>query len=723
MKRLIPLFFLLLLIFTACSNESSAVHTVVFDDGYGNTFVQDVQDGKTVTKPYKDPAAPESAKKGKFKAWITKSGSGAETEYDFSQPVKRDLHLYALYHEAFTVTFLNGTSLYETQLVSDGDKAVKPSRDPENPTMGALEGWATDPEKMRQTAYDFNTPVKSDITLYAYYKEAKYVTLLDPDGKEIGEKIKVSYKDILAVPDLTECASRLIEKWQVKKGEDYEDYDFSLPVETDLTLKAVCYDTLPSSSLTIEDALSVMRFAEVLASSTGNESGDGTTAGFRNEDLIKLFLAGSHDVDKSTMNFHYPNAGIYYDLYISGENLYVPENILYYEITDATDAKRYNRNYEDGKTTVTAEDFTIYVKLAKGSLKDGKVVKDKDSDFFNPTALSLTLKSVNLEMDREGNIAIKFMAGAVYYDFTLSSEHTEKSTVSTIVLKKTDTEDRTRSGSGAAKLTFYTVTFDPNNGDEVKTTRLYSTTDGVKAAKPDLDPVDREGNHSFRFWTKNGVEYDFNSPVGEDTVLTAEFLSHEDYYNKMLTAECIYRISTLLSSYENIFTGYKIVDERLFPDTIEAKSDLGKILLSALFSIDPLSEKLFLTYNGEKFIYEDNPDFSTIRVQGQSEIKANNSKKDGNTLSIKIDDFKLTLEYKYKYNTGAEKTWKDLSETFSIDASIVSSGTEGKTKVTTAVLTIGGKTYSRLIATATTIESGKTEVVYEYEGLRFTRVY
>ena len=377
--------------------------------------------------------------------------------------------------------------------------------------------------------------------------------------------------------------------------------------------------------------------------------------------------------------------------------------------------------YEDGKTRVTAEDFTIYVNLAKGSLKDDKVVKD--GEFFTAAPISLTLKSVNLEMDRDGNIDIKFMAGAVYYVFTLSSEQSEKSTVSTIVLKKTDTEDRTRSGSGAAKLTFYTVTFDPNNGDEVKTTRLYSTTDGVKAAKPDLDPVDREGNHSFRFWTKNGVEYDFNSPVEEDTVLTAEFVSHEDYYNKMLTAECIYRIPTLLSSYENIFTGYKIVDDHLFPETIEANSDLGKILLSALFSIDPGSEKLFLTYNGEKFIYEDNPDFSTIRVQGQSEIKANNSRKDGNTLSIKIDDFKLTLEYKYKYNTGAEKTWKDLSQTFSIDAAVVSSGTEGKTKVTTAVLTIGGKTYSRLIATATTIESGKTEVVYEYEGLRFTRVY
>jgi len=83
MKRLIPLLFLLLLIFTGCSNESASIHTVIFDDGYGNTFTQDVQDGKTVTKPYKDPTAPSEAKKGRFNAWVTKSGSGAETVYDF----------------------------------------------------------------------------------------------------------------------------------------------------------------------------------------------------------------------------------------------------------------------------------------------------------------------------------------------------------------------------------------------------------------------------------------------------------------------------------------------------------------------------------------------------------------------------------------------------------------------------------------------------------------
>ncbi len=723
MKRLIPLLFLLLLIFTGCSNESASIHTVIFDDGYGNTFTQDVQDGKTVTKPYKDPTAPSEAKKGRFNAWVTKSGSGAETVYDFTQPVKRDLHLYATYHDAYTVTFLNGTAVHETQIVSDGDKAVKPAKNPENPTMGALEGWATDPERLRETAYDFNTPVNANLNLYAYYREAKYVTLLDSDGKQIGDRIKVSYQDVLPCPDITECNSLLIEKWQVKTGENYVDYDFTLPVETDLTLKAVCYNKLPNTTLTVEDALSVMRFAEVLASCDKKESGDGTTNGFSNSNLIKLFLAGSHDVEKDTMNFHYPNGGTYYNLYIPGENLYVPENILYYEIVNTTSnetaAKQYYyRSYDDGRVEVEAADFMIYVNLAKGKLEDGKVVRD--GEFFTSVPISLTIKSVELKMDKDGNIDIKLLAGSVYYVFTMTNEHTASSTVSTVILKKTDISDKTRSGSGATKLTFYNVTFDSNNGDAAIKVRLMASEDGTATVrKPDLEPVDEYQNHSFRFWTRNGVEFDFNSSLTEDTVLEASFISHEDFCNKVLVAECIYKIPTLLSQYNMVFEGYKIVDERLFPETDAADHDMGKILLSSLFYIDGESEKLCLTYDDEKYIYEESSDFKTIRVQGQSEITANSSKKDGNTATIKIDGFKLTLQFVH----SSDKKWENLSQTFSIDASIVSSGTDGRTKVTTAELTIGEKKYPKLTATATTNESGQTLVVYEYEGLRFTRVY
>ncbi len=724
MKRIIPLFFLLILILTGCGDDAvSSVHQVIFDDGYGNIFIQDVADGKTAVKPYTDPVAPAEEKTGRFKAWITRSSGGVETEYDFTQPVKRDIHLYAIYNKAYTVTFLNGTALYETQLVSDGDKCHKPSVDPVNPAMGALEGWAENSEKPRETAFDFTTPVTSDLTLYAYYRKAKYVTLLDPDGKEIGSRIKVSYGDLFPAPDITECGTRLIEKWQVKKGEDYVDYDFSLPVETDLTLKAVCYDELPSSTISLEEALSVMRFAEVLSSCAANESGDETTAGFKNSDLVKLFLAASKGVDKTTLNFRYPK-DIYYDLYIPGENLNVPDKVLYYEIVDTTECdtdarKYYYRLFDDGRIEVEADDFNIYVNLAAGKLEDGKVVKD--GDFFTSVPLSLTLKNVSLKKDKDGNIEITFIAGAVHYVFRMANEHTGTSTISTIVIKKTHLEDQTQCGNAAGKVTFYSVTFDPANGEKVKSVKLIASSDGkAELKKPDEDPLDSNGWRSFRSWTKNGAVFDFSASVTEDTVLEASYLTSEDFYNKVLAAECVYRITTMLSSKDIIFDGYTIVDERLFPEKDNGYQQMGTILLSSLFSVDPKTEKLSLSIEDKTVLYEDNASIETIPVQSASTIKKNTSSKDDKKMSIKIEDFKLSLQFLDKSTAGGE--YKNVENTFSLDAEIEATGTDRKTTVTTASLTTGGKT-CQLTATTRVLDNDKTEVVYECGGVKFTRIY
>ena len=66
--------------------------------------------------------------------------------------------------KTFTVTFdSNGGSAVASQTVKEGEKAVKPA----NPTRSnyTFEGWFTD--ETLKNAYDFNTPVTGDITLYA----------------------------------------------------------------------------------------------------------------------------------------------------------------------------------------------------------------------------------------------------------------------------------------------------------------------------------------------------------------------------------------------------------------------------------------------------------------------------------------------------------------------------------------------------------------------------
>ena len=71
---------------------------------------------------------------------------------------------YLVAAQVNTVTFdSNGGSAVASQTVKEGEKAVKPA----NPTRSnyTFEGWFTD--ETLKNAYDFNTPVTGDITLYA----------------------------------------------------------------------------------------------------------------------------------------------------------------------------------------------------------------------------------------------------------------------------------------------------------------------------------------------------------------------------------------------------------------------------------------------------------------------------------------------------------------------------------------------------------------------------
>lgn len=725
MKR-IPLLLLLILLlfsFAGCSDRiDDSFHKVVFDDGSGgSTIIQYVLDGKTAAKPSRDPVAPEEAKKGRFRAWVLKSGNGTEVDYDFSQPVKSDLHLYAEYLKAYTVSYYSTkTTLYEEETVSAGDKAVAPASSPVVPGYGTLEGWGTDPENPRTTKYDFNEGVTSNLNLYAYYREIKYVTLLDPDGKEIGERIKVSYLDILPVPDITECGTKLIEKWQIKTSDGYTDYDFTSPVEKDITLKAVCYDAIKDTTpVTTGDVLSTMKFALSLSACTEYSTGDDTTSGFRNSDLIKIFLSSSREsINTGNLNLRYLNDGVSYELYIPGENLNVPEHLLYYEIVDTTssetDAKRfYSRSDKDGGTEVEAEDFTINVNLAPGKLEDGRVVKN--GDFFNTgTTFTSLFKSIKLKLDKDGNIDLVYSTVSEHCTFSMTNEHTDTSTVSTFIINRIVENDKDHTGSGAVKMTFYTVTFDPANGEAVTKVNLLGSESTI-VNKPDGDPRDSLCRESFRYWTKNGVEYDFTSKIVENTVLEAAYYSNEDF-RRVLQAECMYKAAVYFSYCGEIYTERPDFDD-LFPDA-DARRNLGAVLLSTLFSIDEKSEKLYLTYDNEKHDYEDNMSgYEVYRISEATDIKKNSSGKseDGKTKTIAFEDFALALQF--KNNKGQTV---DLKETFSIDAAITE-GTEAT--VTTVVLKAGEKTYSKLTAEATKLSDGKTEVVFEYEGLRFRRIY
>jgi len=150
--------------------------TVAYYDGADVISTFTVDKGTTLDETSK-PANPE--KEGYvFAGWYT--NVDLTDKYNFDLPVTADLKLYAKFEESVavetqTVTFMkDAETLFDTSVVKKGNTVGEPTND-----GYSFAGWYTDVKCT--TAYDFNLPVNTDITLYAKWL-AKYTVSFDTDG-------------------------------------------------------------------------------------------------------------------------------------------------------------------------------------------------------------------------------------------------------------------------------------------------------------------------------------------------------------------------------------------------------------------------------------------------------------------------------------------------------------------------------------------------------------
>ena len=139
-------------------------YTVTFlTDGGSEIESQSVESGFKAQRPA-DPTKDEH----EFSGWY--ADSGLNDEFDFETPITSDTELYAKWAEVVppvvyhTVLFsTDGGSSVAAQIVEEGAKAEIP----ETPTKEGHEflGWFR--ESGSSTAFDFNTEINSDITLFA----------------------------------------------------------------------------------------------------------------------------------------------------------------------------------------------------------------------------------------------------------------------------------------------------------------------------------------------------------------------------------------------------------------------------------------------------------------------------------------------------------------------------------------------------------------------------
>lgn len=125
-------------------------------------------------------------------------------EYNFDASITADLKLYAKFEEAAavetqTVTFMKDSkTTYDTSVVKKGNTVGVPA-EPINDGY-SFAGWYTDVKCT--TAYDFNLPVNTDITLYAKWL-AKYTVSFDTDCGSTVETQTVVTGDKATIPTST----------------------------------------------------------------------------------------------------------------------------------------------------------------------------------------------------------------------------------------------------------------------------------------------------------------------------------------------------------------------------------------------------------------------------------------------------------------------------------------------------------------------------------------
>ena len=172
-------------------------YTVTFN-AYGGFPTPDEQHVKSGEKAVL-PAEP-TLKGHTFAFWYLGDDEENATAYDFDTPVTGDITLTAKWNiNKYTVTFnsYGGTPVPPAQEVEYGLTATKP----DDPTLKGhtFAFWYLGDDEENATAYDFDTPVTGDITLYANWKKNIYtVTYTDGvDGEEVfaDQTYRVPFED------------------------------------------------------------------------------------------------------------------------------------------------------------------------------------------------------------------------------------------------------------------------------------------------------------------------------------------------------------------------------------------------------------------------------------------------------------------------------------------------------------------------------------------------
>ncbi len=202
--------------------------TVTFSTGEGSSVnPQEVIDGETAVQPSSVPT-----REGyQFVRWA--AAENGTTDFDFSTKITKDITIYAVWKQVYTVTFIfNNTIVYSTIYVEPGKTAARPEN---NPTAQGFKFVRWSAIKGGTADFDFNTPINEDTTIYAVWEPVYTVVFNSNGGSTVNSQTVDKGAKITKPADPTKGGCTFV-CWQ-KVNSDSE-FNFDTPINENTTLIA-----------------------------------------------------------------------------------------------------------------------------------------------------------------------------------------------------------------------------------------------------------------------------------------------------------------------------------------------------------------------------------------------------------------------------------------------------------------------------------------------------
>ena len=467
----------------------------------GKKYIEDqkINYGENALKPNTNPSKIGYT----FKYWSIKENG---EEYEFSTKITEDINLYAVYEiNKYTVTYINEGTEYHKETAEYGSVITSI----QNPTKEGYTfiGWYNENNEK------INHPitVTENITLHSKYEINTYTVSFYHNNEKYVDDQKVNYGEPALKPSIDPTKEDYNFSGWVIKGTNNK-YDFTSKVTKDIELES-SFTAKPTYTVTFKIGNEVILTENVIEGHkvTSKE------APYKKGYLFDKWYSDEGLTIENNFDEKIMNNKIIYGKYNENKHTvtYMNEKEVYYteEVLDRFTAKGPSEN-------PSKEGYTF-----KYFSKDKKVAFDYNAEITEDTTLyavyeinkyTVTYINEGSEYHKEEltykskheKIEDPFKTGYTFIGWY--NENEEKVEYPIIVTKDITLHSK-------YEINKYTVTF--NDEDRISTKEVNYNNK--------VEPVINQGKtgYTFKYWSKEkgGEEYNFNTPVTEDTTLYAVY--------------------------------------------------------------------------------------------------------------------------------------------------------------------------------------------------------